>query len=194
MVRVKMLPQPNWDYWLNFADVELRAAAALSCDVSPEAVEGEQPLSTWPVVSEVWRRTNIARSHIESRNLSTRRHATSQGTEEELVKLADFRTWAESLPVPFDFPDQFPKVAPSKMSVNAQLDSRWPWGNHETKYLRHIAAAADRFWENYDPNDPSTAPTSTIVSAWLQERGVAKRVAEIIAQILRADGLPPGPR
>jgi hypothetical protein len=36
-------------------------------------------------------------------------------------------------------------------------DRRWPWGNYETELLKHLAAAADRFWVRYDPEDPPRA-------------------------------------
>ncbi|MFT5534137.1 MAG: hypothetical protein ACI8WM_000851 [Burkholderiaceae bacterium] len=36
----------------------------------------------------------------------------------------------------------------------------WHRGNYEIDFLRHMAAAANRFWRNYDPSDPSTAPTA----------------------------------
>ena len=72
--------------------------------------------------------------------------------------------------------------------------SGWPWGDHDTELLRRLKDAAKRFWTNFDPTDPGTAPLSADVSAWLQERGVAARTAEVIASILRADGLPTGPR
>lgn len=65
---------------------------------------------------------------------------------------------------------------------------------HNTALLRRLEAAKHRFWDLYDPSDPTTAPTSKQVSAWLEEQGVAKRVAEVMAQILRADNLPSGPR
>jgi hypothetical protein len=71
---------------------------------------------------------------------------------------------------------------------------RWPWGAHETALLRHLAAAGDHFWANYDPSDTTSAPTSEEVKAWLKKRDVADRVAEVMAQILRADGLAKGPR
>ncbi len=72
---------------------------------------------------------------------------------------------------------------------------RWPWGGHETELLRHLAAAAERFWVNYDPSDPSTAETNETVAEWLRtERKLAKQNSEAIARILRADGLPKGPR
>lgn len=70
----------------------------------------------------------------------------------------------------------------------------WPWGAHETELLRHLAAAASRWWANFDPNDATTAPTNDAVSAWLQERGVSKSLSDKMATILRADDLPPGPR
>jgi len=71
----------------------------------------------------------------------------------------------------------------------------WPWGGYETKWLRKLAAAAQRYWVNYDPSDPDTAATNKTVSDWLQnEQAVPDRVAQIMAQILRADGIRPGPR
>lgn len=85
-----------------------------------------------------------------------------------------------------------PKPAPEKpLHENERC---WPWGNHETKLLRKMALAAERFWRLYDPEDPTTAPTNQQVSEWLKQQDVADRVAEIMAQILRADGLPKGPR
>ena len=70
----------------------------------------------------------------------------------------------------------------------------WPWGGHTTALLGHLAAAGQQWWSNYAPSDPTTAPTNKIVVAWLKERGVAERSAEIMATLLRADGLSPGPR
>ena len=72
--------------------------------------------------------------------------------------------------------------------------TRWPWGNHETKLLQDFAAAGIKFWALYDPTDPSTAPKNAAVVKWLEEQGVAERNAQVMATILRADGLPTGPR
>lgn len=72
--------------------------------------------------------------------------------------------------------------------------SPWPWGSHRTKLLSHLDAAARRFWVNFDPSDSSTAPTNEQVSSWLQTNGVSQRNADVMASILRADGLPTGPR
>lgn len=71
---------------------------------------------------------------------------------------------------------------------------KWPWGDYETDLLRLLAAAAEKHWRLYDPNDASTAPKNATVVAWLKDRGVADRNAQVMATILRADGLPTGPR
>ena len=71
----------------------------------------------------------------------------------------------------------------------------WPWGSHETKLLRALAEAGEQWWSTYDQDDKTTAPTNEDVSEWLRHKhGVAARVAEVMAQILRADDIPQGPR
>lgn len=72
---------------------------------------------------------------------------------------------------------------------------RWPWGNHHTEALGHLEVAGQRWWTLFDPTDPTTAPTNEAVADWLvKEHGVAKDRARSIASLLRADGLPHGPR
>ena len=100
-------------------------------------------------------------------------------------------------------PPEFLAFAQSKgFKISPELAGRiasprpagWPWGEHETELLRHLAAAAKRFWKNYDPSDPTTAPTNDQVIDWLVEQGVPQRIAEVMATILRAGGLPSGRR
>jgi hypothetical protein len=67
--------------------------------------------------------------------------------------------------------------------------ARWPWGNHSTELLEHLAAAADRYWKNYDPSDPTTAPKKEDVVKFLAARGVKPTNANAIAVILRPSGL-----
>jgi hypothetical protein len=104
-----------------------------------------------------------------------------------LGTLPAFGTWAERLK--WDLPDKFPRE-----NEDAVVANSWPWGTRETKLLKNMAAAADRFWKLYDPTDRTTAPLSEDVQAWLEAEGVGNRVAEAMAQILRADGLPSGRR
>jgi len=70
--------------------------------------------------------------------------------------------------------------------------TKWPWGEHETKLLRTLADAAKRFWVNYEPGEPDTAPTNADVADFLKKRGVSERLAAAMATILRADNLPAG--
>jgi hypothetical protein len=92
--------------------------------------------------------------------------------------------------------DTTPAVAASaqKTPTDQTSSSRWPWGNHDTELLQHLAAAGEVWEKRYDPTFPATAPTKDDIEQFLEQRGVAKRVRQVMAQILRADGLPHGPR
>ena len=84
---------------------------------------------------------------------------------------------------------------PGKNTEPSQALPRWPWGEHHTEYLGHLEAAARKWWNLYDPTDPTTAPTNEMVSEWLHsERKISKEKAKAIASMLRPDGLPTGPR
>jgi len=73
--------------------------------------------------------------------------------------------------------------------------ARWPWGDHHTEFLGHLEAAAKRYWVKFDPSVPGSAPTNKVVIDWLQtERKLSAAKSEAIASMLRADGLPTGPR
>lgn len=72
---------------------------------------------------------------------------------------------------------------------------RWPWGDYDTVLLGHLEAAVREFWLDYDRDRPRTAPKNEVVADWLiNERKITRNKAEAIASILRADGLPTGPR
>jgi hypothetical protein len=99
---------------------------------------------------------------------------------ESTVATSDLLEWLDTLAQPKRAPHETP---------------RWPWGSHETELLRKLAEAAEKFWKLYDPADNTTAPTNEQVAEWLvTQGGVSKRNAEVMASILRADGLPTGPR
>jgi hypothetical protein len=107
--------------------------------------------------------------------------------------------WAreKEYPIPEELEEAVNRFHTTKAQSRHQGNAggpKWPWGSHETELLRHLAAAADRFWKNYDPSDPTTAPTNQQVMDWLKDRGVSDRAAEVMASILRADRLPTGPR
>jgi hypothetical protein len=91
-------------------------------------------------------------------------------------------------------------AAASQTIENLNQIRKWPWGDHDTELLQHLAKAAKKWWVRYDASDISTATPSKDVAAWLQaqttsdRKPIAKRTAEIMAQILRPDGLRTGPK
>lgn len=88
----------------------------------------------------------------------------------------------------------FPIAVRDALLTGVATSRSWPWGAYETELLCKLAAAVERYWIRYDPSDSSTASTSEDVTAWIEQQGVSKRVAEVMAQIIRADGLRTGPR
>lgn len=80
-----------------------------------------------------------------------------------------------------------------KATTQADNDNAPLIFTHNTRLLRELLNAANKFWDNYDPTDKTTASTNETVEKWLiKERGVSQRVAEVMAQILRADHIPVG--
>lgn len=114
---------PNWQYWCNLADVELLQAVELSLNLEPgwlcgagvycEEIHGKLPIA-------VKMRRDIASSHVTAGTLACERRLLPtnefpfHGSQLECVVLTEFRKWGESLPVPFTFPDGFPRAAQSE--------------------------------------------------------------------------------
>jgi hypothetical protein len=73
-------------------------------------------------------------------------------------------------------------------------------GSNITKKLKILHEANIKFWNYYDPEDPSTAPTNAQVVEWVidqkDETGakISKHLANSMATILRDPSLPSGPR
>ncbi|WP_157598920.1 hypothetical protein [Rhodanobacter sp. Root561] len=180
----------DWSYWANLSLVDYGDACILSRGFDPRAIKGNALPSH--LDAELKRLVSIAKSHLGSQLPAySTENDRYYGSRETGVRLGEFRTWGESLPIPFTFPEDFPKASPKVTDASAHS---WPWGTHETELLRKLAEAVRRYWVNYDPTDPSTASTNETVKNWLKQQGVADRAAEVMAQIIRADGLRPGPR
>lgn len=78
--------------------------------------------------------------------------------------------------------------------LSSPQNRHWPWGEYSTELLGHLEAAAKKFWSDYK-NDHSKAPFNKQVEGWLMvERKLSESKAKAIASILRADGIPTGPR
>lgn len=107
---------------------------------------------------------------------------------------AESPTTIETVSLRDYFINNYGKDLLEEAETSASISGKWPWGDHETELLKKLADAASKFWVLYDPDDHTTAPTNQQVIDWLMEQGVAKRTAAVMATILRADGLPTGPR
>lgn len=112
----EMTNAPNWMHWANLATVFYIDAIWLSLGIEPNQLKREELVQ----FSAGKSRVEVVESHIGQGTLQThyneadryveRRHGTS-------LKLTEFRAWGESLPVPFTFPDEFPRTAaPTKSS------------------------------------------------------------------------------
>ena len=172
----------------------LLEAVALACDVDPAifkpyglTADAVQDSLLTPVPANVRYLLDLAKIAVGSGILKVS-PTKDAGLMQREVELSDFTAWLQMLG--HETPIDFPWTARELVSGAFQ----WPWGRHQTKSLQFLALAADKFWKNYDPSDHSTAPKNDTVIAWLEEKGVARRKAEVMASLLRADDLPTGPR
>lgn len=213
---------PDWAYLAQYPALELGSLCALSVGLHPafaspawvlhvaiphfngtdsdelypleDAADGTKRAA---LLHDFLQRVGIAAGNLAPRGVLPIADGTANA-ERTVVKVADFVTWARGRG--WALPDEFPcptaaggyPVAPEGLQVG--YSAKWPWGGYETELLQKLATAADRFWKLYDPTDNTTAPTNQQVIDWLKQQGVAERTAEVMATILRADGLPTGPR
>jgi hypothetical protein len=186
------LRKPNWDAWNKTKQTRLWQAVALACNLDPSNFQ----LFGAPQLSRAFKQPpqqfedllTMAKGSIGAGGILKLLSKSDEGLEEGEIKLSIFASWLKTVPhtPPPEFTWQPEAITLSNMN--------WPWGRHETDLLRKLAAAANKFWARYLPDDPSTAPTNQQIIDWLIEQGVAMRTAEIMATILRADGLQTGPR
>ena len=192
----------DWSLWLNLQKVQIWQAVALSLGRDPDRMQ-EVPLDARAVRNEgAYEAEDCCFENQEEHQEFGRRLricASKFGGRaqwhRDLVELAQVVSLAQQ--IGWELPPELGMTHAAGIAVSAALPAPtgpWPWGKHETKLLRELEAAARRFWLNYDPSDQTTAPKSEQVVSWLECRGVSKRSAEAIATLLRADGLPLGPR
>lgn len=181
--------KPDWAAWAEKRQLPLWVAVALACDIDPDhfQINGERlPQGLRPYPAKMADLLAAGKG-----SMGSTLHVVAIGSgdlDAAEINLANFASWL--LSIKHVWPTGFPWT-PEQPDFD-RLD--WPWGRYSTKLLRKLAEAADRFWKNYDPSDESTAPTNKQVKDWLESQGVPMRTAEVMATILRADGLPTGPR
>lgn len=203
--------RPNWNKWMHVVDVAVWEAVALSLDIDPErvvrATGAEVGFAVFRESLEFEERLFVAVRHL---GIGKRLSIVSPGTQnpplDATIDLKEFVAWAPTIPwrlpvtlVRFfgdDDPNYVPQSDPywDPEPASSTVASGWPWGDYDTNLLRLLAAAVRRFWSLYDPGDPSTAPTNEMVVEWLMTQDVPRRTAEVMATILRADGLRTGRR
>lgn len=185
------IPRPDWRRWERQRKAKLWQAVALLCELEPTRLESRGApgkLDTFfvqppPKFNSL---LGLAKTGIGAGLLKLDK-LDPEYLEESEIDLTVFASWAHATGL------AFPEGFPWQPEMNLQVTG-WPWGRHETELLRKLARAADLFWKNYQPDQPSTAPTNEQVIGWLVDQKVARRTAEVMATILRADGLPTGPR
>ncbi len=183
-------------YWAEASDVSILSAACLSFGFEPSALDDYMAAMGEPASVEdgelpVGFSSRIAalKSAVRAKVISTTATTTdAQGRypgEGTFIPMSEFFQWCITNGIEVIIPG---------LRKQEPAQSLWPWGTHDTKLLQELSAAASYWWVNYDPTDQTTAPTSARVQDWLVKRHVPKRIAEVMAKILRVDGLPPGPR
>lgn len=187
---------PSWVF--NIAMPHFSGTDSDECCPFDDAEEGAKRAA---LLHDFIQRVNIAVDELAPRGSLTPIADGAADGERTVVRVADFASWADGNG--WNLHPEFPRsqadavsgypVAPEGVYDGS---AKWPWGNHETELLRKLAEAAGRYYgANYDPSEKEdSAPKSADVIAWLKGQGVADRVAEIMAQILRPDGLRTGPR
>lgn len=185
----------KWDMWHTERFLELWQAACLACDVDPSNFDpygfpseaGLDALNK-PVPGAVNDLLELTKGAVGSGFLALE-NSGNTGLLHRTVSMQTFAGWLGSIkhPIPSGFPWKAGNLTPGNL--------QWPWGNHQTKELLLLALAADRFWKNFNPLDPSTAPTNNQVIDWLiQSEGATEVAAKRIATMLRPETLPTGRR
>ena len=121
-ILAKAMSAAKWDHWANLATVEFLDACILSMGREPSFIrphlmikDSERRLPPGLAVPE-WlqfdkevfrRRAEIVRSHLGK---ALPAYSTEGDGRDFNVRLTEFRAWGEALPVPFNFPDDFPGV------------------------------------------------------------------------------------
>lgn len=201
----------DFPYWCKMAFWTLDEAVVLSLGKHPNVVNWKainnaskhspSAFRNSPLLREYARRCELARRAQVARELHTS------------IAPEVFLTWAlqmfDSLPAELvegvraqgkqvnDIKTLLAQVAELESTLAAgykTTNNKWPWGTHETALLRQLESTAKHFWTNYDPADATTARTNEEITAWLEQRGVSRIIAQKMATILRADGLSTGPR
>jgi hypothetical protein len=132
--------------------------------------------------ADAFARGMIADTHIAQGTLPVYHGPTDQHRDRRPVhvKLTEFRAWGESLPAPFTFPDEFPKVANAEPTapVATKTTQDKPMATKERNSLLRIIRALDVMAEL-----PDRGPASCIVLQ-LQQLGFSGPSDDTIRKVI----------
>jgi hypothetical protein len=183
----------KYRFWAEVDDLSLLQAALLTFGIEPFSLDDCwehtcERVTLDDLPSDFLLRIEALRSSIRANTLKANALNYDEhmriDENETRIKTDDFVAWCNAKRLPHNIPGR----------ATPQPTTKWPWGAYETDLLSKMASAAKEWWSTYDPASPATAPTNLEVKNWLIGQGVSDRVAENMATILRADGLPTGPR
>ena len=194
--------EPVWPTWICRSELTLEQAVALSCDIEPEALRAPDHWGFGDGDEEIAKR-NLYSLRLEIAQgeaaagvaFKVRRGRGKDGEKTWFVRMVEFARWAinlskmttvwRELPPAFE---QFASGSCAKMAVGRP--------QHRTaEPLRGSSQTLGQVRSGFS----ATAPTSDDVEKFLLKRKwgkkpFPKRVASVMAQILRADDLKSGPR
>lgn len=78
-----------------------------------------------------------------------------------------------------------PQLQPQNESEHQMPGHGAAMAPHWGEDLQTLIRAANHFWQNADPDDPTTYPKNKTVEAWLEERGIARRALPSLSKMLR---------
>ena len=191
--------RPYWNKWkcCQSYEVDLAEAVALSCNFDPSVFDDEDTPDLLDRDFDRYSSRLYVAERAVGNDLNARRIPERNGVDSFRVRLGVFASWAIKMQTNWpelwqELPDELVTLA-----LNGPAP-RWPWGDRATELLDHMAVAAD-LWREYTPETPAIAPTNDDVVEFLTKRKwgkkpFPKRVAQVMAQILRDDQLKSGPR
>jgi len=189
---------PRWHVWSRVPEVTLLEAVALSMDIEPQKIRKHKFDR-----AEFYRSGTVDESaafmdRLETlmRNVDSLLPSGHRASAETKVPTATFVKVA--LKFNWSIPQPLRDLLLAPTEINGEIAIPSPsmeWPAHTTPKLEALKAVLQKFWKNYDPSDPGTAPTNEMVSKYIQETyKFSSAAADSIASILRPGDLKTGPR
>lgn len=180
----------DWSFWVNLPAWTIVEGAALVLGFCPDLAKQSDGQWDHPDNRELYDRTlKFAQRYAKSGGRLTDPDTPSNFVRWAIeCEIGIHERLAAARQVRFARIQQINQIDKNLQEHDSEYS--WPWGKRSTNLLNELASAAKEHWSDFDPKRPKeTAPKSEVVERWLNERGVAKRVAESMAQILRDDSL-----